>query len=311
MSTMIGSDVDELRALAAELDTRAATLRSVEVQLTWRIHGAPWQGGDVERFRHDWHDRHRRAITISAAGIDEAARVLRANADQQELASAAGFTGRVPAVGRFDGAGAVGGAVSGDGDGWIAAHLAATASVSARVISAGTTVADSVITGIEDIPLAARSEDLVADFLHATEKPLTALGHVGRWLGPVGLVFDANELRDDLGSGDGWGAALSGASLGVGGLATMAAFGLGGAAIVGAAPALAVGAAVVGVASLVYHERDVIRGVVTGAGDAAVRAGEWAADRARDVAGGLARSATDAGKRFVDGIFGKPAWAPW
>jgi hypothetical protein len=50
---------------------------------------------------------------------------------------------------------------------------------------------------------------------------------------------------------------------------------------------------------------------VTGAGDAVVRAGEWAADRARDVAGGLARSATDAGKRFVDGIFGKPAWAPW
>lgn len=310
MSTMIGSDVDELRALAAELDTRAATLRSVEVQLTWRIHGAPWQGGDVERFRHDWNDRHRRAITISAAGIDEAARVLRANADQQELASAAGFTGRVPAVGRFDGAGGVGGAVSGDGDGWIAAHLATTDSGWWQGAGDVTALGDAAHTSFEEARRAVRSEDLVADFLHAPHEPLGVAGRVGVGFGLAGMVFDAQELGEDLATGDGWGVALSGASLAVGGLATMAAVGMGTAAIVGAAPALAVGALVVGLASFAYHE-PAVRGVVTGAGDAVVRAGEWAADRARDVAGGLARSATDAGKRFVDGIFGKPAWAPW
>lgn len=101
MSQMVGADVAELRDLAASFDNKAAALRTIESQMSWRIHAAPWQGADVQHFQHNWNTMHRRTLLTTATAISDAAQVLRANADQQEIASDANFTGRVPSVGEL------------------------------------------------------------------------------------------------------------------------------------------------------------------------------------------------------------------
>src|SRR6478672_11487382 len=89
MSNLVGADVGELRALAATFNARAAQLKSIESQLSWRIQAAPWEGHDVSRFVQDWNTRHRRVILGAAASVTSAAQELLANAEQQELASTA------------------------------------------------------------------------------------------------------------------------------------------------------------------------------------------------------------------------------
>ena len=59
MSQMVGADVAELRDLAASFDNKATALRTIESQVSWRIHSAPWHGSDVQQFQHDWNTRHR------------------------------------------------------------------------------------------------------------------------------------------------------------------------------------------------------------------------------------------------------------
>lgn len=329
MSQMVGADVAELRALAATFEGSAAQLGSIDSQVSWRIHSAPWHGADVSRFQHDWTSVHRRSIANAATSLAAAAQVLRANADQQELASDATYGGRVPAVGQFL-AGRPDGAVDRvDDRGWITRVLDLTESVPWRIVSAADTIHDAAETGVEMVEKWGAKGTLVEKFLQAAPEELTTLGKVGRWLGPVGMVVDGLEFGNDLRHGDGWGMALSAASFAVTGVATLAAFGLGGALIVGAAPALAVGAAVVGLASLAYHEREAIGKFAGAVGGTVAKAGAWAADRAvdlgrslvqgaadgartvADTAGGIARSVTEAGRNFVDGIFRKPAWTPW
>lgn len=89
MGNLTGADVGELRLLAGEFDAKAHMLRTLESQLNWRIHTAPWHGADVSRFQQDWNTRYRKRIVVAATAIADAARELRANADQQERASAA------------------------------------------------------------------------------------------------------------------------------------------------------------------------------------------------------------------------------
>jgi uncharacterized protein YukE len=335
VSTMIGADVAELRALAADFDSKASVLRTMESQLTWRIHSSPWHGADVSRFQHDWNSNHRRAITSTAATITEAARVLRANADQQELASAANFTGRVPSVGKFMSPppGVVGrgdAAAGGRDESWIQHALKAvgtTVGIADAVVGSG-----ELVEYIKDVK--------VAGFIQKAGEPLGMLGKVGAWLGPVGAIFDIAEMHEDAQAGDGWGMALSGSSAALGTLAwgaTMfAAIGVGGVVMATAAPILGAAALVVGIGSLVYHEREAIGKAAGAVGAAVAKAGEWAAGKALDlghaavqvggnairagteavkdagaVVGGITTSVVNAGKNFVDGIFRKPAWAPW
>ena len=87
MSHMVGADVAELRQLASTFNARAAQLKSIESQLNWRIHSAPWEGHDVSRFVNGWNTRHRRVIAAAAASLSSAAQELLSNAEQQERAS--------------------------------------------------------------------------------------------------------------------------------------------------------------------------------------------------------------------------------
>jgi hypothetical protein len=90
MSNMVGADIGELRELAAMFSARAAQLKSIEGQLNWRIHSAPWKGHDVSRFIQDWNVGHRAVIRAAAAAMSNAAQEIAANADEQDKASTAG-----------------------------------------------------------------------------------------------------------------------------------------------------------------------------------------------------------------------------
>lgn len=333
MSQMVGADVAELRELAASFDDKAAALRTIENQVSWRIHSAPWHGSDVQRFQHDWNTRHRRSIITAATSMASAAQVLRANADQQELASDATYSGRVPTVGRT---GTPAHGLGADGlertrEGWLSRALDAVgtavsiADIGVGVVEVGQYFHESLPGGI--------SAGKIADFIRETGEPLSKLGKVGAWLGPIGAIFDIGEMSEDAGRGDGWGMALSGSSALLGtvawGATMFAAIGVGGAVMATAAPILGAAALAVGVGSLIYHNWDGITDFVGGAGRTIAKANEWAASKVvelgsaavsiatqkidgavRDV-GRIADSFTNAGTKFVEGIFRKPAWAPW
>lgn len=331
---MVGADVAELRELAGTFDARAGMLRALEAQLNWRIHSAPWDGSDVDRFQSDWNSRHRRVMTAAAASIAEAAQLLRANADQQEQASAAGFVGTVASVPVLRAAEqrrvqACQLQASPEEKGWIENALGVTG---AAVTLGGAGIEGyakwSVLSATQGVTV--RSYPIAEKFIESSSKSLGELGVVGKWLGPIGVGFDVLDFIKDAGDNggkgpDGWGMAISGTSAVVGTAALIAGAGLGGAALVAAAPALAVGAAVVGVGSLVYHNREAIGAAATWAASKSVELSKAYVDfqikTAGAVVGGVSHAvegasnavgaAVDKGRKFVEGIIRKPSWAPW
>jgi len=345
MSTMVGADVAELRELAGTFDARAGMLRTIESQLDWRIHSAPWQGSDVDRFMGDWNSRHRRAMIGAAASMAEAAQVLRANADQQEQASAAGFVGTVASVPVLRAAEqqriAACQAVA-TGDNWIERALgitgAAVTLTGAAIDGIGTW---AVIAATEGVNL--RSFPIAEQFIQSSSRLLTGLDFAGKWLGPIGVGFDVLDFYQDATNKDGMdvtGMAFSGASAIAGTAAMLALAGVGGTAFVAAAPVLAAGAAVIGVGSLIYHNRQAIGGFLGDVGDGIASAATWTAsktveigtavvdfqvDTAKAVVDGVTQTAgavadgvseavgevAEQGRNLVEGIFRKPSWAPW
>lgn len=99
---MLGADVAELRELARLFQQKAEQLDGIERNLAWRIHSAPWHGPDVDRFKQSWDRSYRSILQNAARDLSRSATDLRAQADQQEEASAGGggATGRGPSNGQ-------------------------------------------------------------------------------------------------------------------------------------------------------------------------------------------------------------------
>ncbi|UVJ41696.1 WXG100 family type VII secretion target [Arthrobacter sp. CJ23] len=85
-----GADVAQLRQLAKDMAGGAGKLDQLRQMLGSAIAGAPWQGNDGERFRHEWNSSHLRAIQGAAAGMQAASHALVKNAEEQDTASTAG-----------------------------------------------------------------------------------------------------------------------------------------------------------------------------------------------------------------------------
>jgi len=336
MSHMVGADVAELRQLASTFNARAAQLKSIESQLNWRIHSAPWEGHDVSRFVNDWNTRHRRVITSAVASITNAAQELLANADQQEQASTAGYTGGIASVAalRAREAARVGTADKGS-SGW---NLLAVAGTALKTISLANSVLNPAMDafrlgsvlrqaeGIKNLRSFAYAEKFTVD----SSRTLRVLEVVGKWAGPIGVISDGFSFWHYLHEPkpDQTGMALSGTSAVVGAalVAGQIAVALGaGAAIAPALPALAAAGVVLGVANLAYENRESLAAAGKATVKAAGKAAEWTASRAIDVgratmdladhtvdsAHQAVDSAMNSGKKFVDSILKKPSWAPW
>lgn len=310
MSQMVGADVAELRDLAASFDNKAAALRTMESQLAGRIPSAPWHGSDVQYFQHNWNSVHRRTILNSATAIANAAQVLRANAEQQEIASDAAFAGRVPTVGQLRqaeaqrvqeaGRGGVSwGVVAGAFGAAFMKVLDVAHGVGKKVEGAAKTYIKgrAALTSIGRWATSDGPAALLKRVVRATKgvKQGSLFKAVetgfGRVLLPLGTVLSAVDLVDDVRAGDAGGAVFSGGSVVLGALGTAVVFG----AITGpAAPVILAAAGVWAAASLAYDHRETI-----------MKAGSWVADRVADgvkAVGDGVKSAVGQARKTVDDI---------
>ncbi|MDT9592892.1 WXG100 family type VII secretion target [Nocardioides zeae] len=101
----VGADVEELRALATELESGAGELRDLGAQLAASIQAASsWQGADAERCKSEWGGLAQTQVADVAAALEDAGRIVERNADEQEGISSAdsvrpdgyGWLGLVP-----------------------------------------------------------------------------------------------------------------------------------------------------------------------------------------------------------------------
>jgi len=87
---MYGADVEQLRSLAKKFETSGSNLLNVIRTLDHYINSTDaWRGPDAERFRSNWNERDRLAVTRSAEALNEGASALARNAEEQQQASAA------------------------------------------------------------------------------------------------------------------------------------------------------------------------------------------------------------------------------
>lgn len=91
MSQMTGMDVAEVRALSRSLDHAGQRFVSCAHQITQALSGNAWQGRDATGFRQRWVTDKRLLIDVGD-GLKGRAKILRAEADEQERASSLGGT---------------------------------------------------------------------------------------------------------------------------------------------------------------------------------------------------------------------------
>lgn len=84
----IGANIDALRELSSSFSQAQQQLSNISLLITSRVN-APgyWNGSDADRFRAAWNADHRMRIFAAESFLTEGATTLRANADEQEIAS--------------------------------------------------------------------------------------------------------------------------------------------------------------------------------------------------------------------------------
>ncbi|WP_425863930.1 WXG100 family type VII secretion target [Arthrobacter sp. TWP1-1] len=91
MDGFLGADIADLRDFAKTMDKASHALIQQAQALSSAVnqsHG--WRGPDAERFRQTWNSSHRPAIAATSRSLQEAADLLRRNAQEQETASSVG-----------------------------------------------------------------------------------------------------------------------------------------------------------------------------------------------------------------------------
>lgn len=93
----VGADVEELRALAVEIESGADELRDLGARLAASIGAAEsWQGPDARRCKDEWGTLAQTHLADAAAALDTAGRIVERNADEQEGISSADSLKPVP-----------------------------------------------------------------------------------------------------------------------------------------------------------------------------------------------------------------------
>lgn len=88
MTTILGADTEQLRALSAAMTTAAGRLeQSVTTVGSRAADASVWRGSDAERFRSEWSSSIVPALRSVAAGLREASVLLTREATEQDSAS--------------------------------------------------------------------------------------------------------------------------------------------------------------------------------------------------------------------------------
>ena len=88
MTGFSGMDIQAVRTLASQLNSKAEQIEGLATALNAQLQGTQWLGADATGFRSEWDTRHRPQLTAVAGALREAATRASANALQQEQTSA-------------------------------------------------------------------------------------------------------------------------------------------------------------------------------------------------------------------------------
>jgi len=93
MTSFSGSDVAQLRSLAARFESQAGKMREIVTSSSWALATAAWTGAEVDQLRAKWNGASKPHLLRVAAELSETAVTLRRQAAEQERVSNA-TTGR-------------------------------------------------------------------------------------------------------------------------------------------------------------------------------------------------------------------------
>ena len=82
-----GMDIEAVKALATQLNTRADDIRHLMTQLTTQLNNTQWVGADASRFQEEWQSQHCVALNSVITGLTDAASRANNNAIEQANAS--------------------------------------------------------------------------------------------------------------------------------------------------------------------------------------------------------------------------------
>lgn len=85
---MTGMDIEAVRTLGTQMDTNAGEIEAIVSSLTSQLEGTEWIGPDRELFMGDWQSTYVPQLTAVVTALRDTANRARANADEQETASA-------------------------------------------------------------------------------------------------------------------------------------------------------------------------------------------------------------------------------
>ena len=84
-----GADPEGLEQFASDLSQASGQFRQIQRQLSARIHSAPWSGSDASRFLDSWRGPYSSSLLSTASALEQAASIVRRNAEEQRAAGAA------------------------------------------------------------------------------------------------------------------------------------------------------------------------------------------------------------------------------
>ena len=196
-ANMVGADLAEMEALARALDGAAVQLKGVAAKVRSGIEVSAWVGPVAQRFRVEWNSGHSRQLQQAADALHQAARDVRAHADQQRAASAASGSSAGAAPG---GAGAGAQQSLADARAKLLEQFKLWGiEVPSWLLETGETLDELKYPALAALPSA------LAGFLNqkwTLGKWFSAVKGVGLPFALVGLGMDAQDLREALAAGD-------------------------------------------------------------------------------------------------------------
>ena len=87
MAQFTGMDIQQVRALSAQMDNAANEIGQLAQTLTSRLNETHWVGPDQQRFVSDWESQHRAQLNNVVEALRNASRLATQNANEQEQVS--------------------------------------------------------------------------------------------------------------------------------------------------------------------------------------------------------------------------------
>jgi uncharacterized protein YukE len=83
----LGQDVEQVKQMATQLNSKAGDIESVISQLTSAVNGVHWEGPDAKQFKSDWQSQHVPQLRKVVDALRHASQAANRNAAEQQQTS--------------------------------------------------------------------------------------------------------------------------------------------------------------------------------------------------------------------------------